>query len=98
LIGTFVLQRTITFVHAEELIRGLIHSDGCRLLARQPRHGRVYTYSRYCFKNRSRDIMRIFCDHLDLLEVDWTLTDAEQAQIARRDAVAKLDEFVGPKQ
>lgn len=41
--------------------------------------------------------MRIFCEHLDLLEIHWTLTDAEQAQIARRESVNALDEFVGPK-
>lgn len=90
-------QQPITFVHAEELIRGLIHSDGCRFVARQPRLGRIYCYSRYCFSNRSRDIMRIFCEHLDLLEIHWTLTDAEQAQIARRGSVNALDKFVGPK-
>ena len=41
--------------------------------------------------------MRIFCDHLDLLGIPWTLTGAEQAQIARREAVQALDKFVGPK-
>lgn len=90
-------QRRITFVHAEELIRGLIHSDGCRFVARKPRLGRVYCYSRYCFANRSRDIMRIFCEHLDVLEIHWTLSDPEQAQIAQRESVQALDEFVGPK-
>ena len=90
-------QRTIVFVHAEELIRGLIHSDGCRFVARQRGNGRIYCYSRYCFSNRSRDIMRIFCEHLDLLEVRWTLADPEQAQIARREAVEELDRFIGPK-
>jgi hypothetical protein len=90
-------QRTIAFVHAEELIRGLIHSDGCRFIANQRSGDRVYSYSRYSFKNRSRDIMEIFCDHLDLLEINWTLTDAEQAQIAQRESVRALDQFVGPK-
>jgi hypothetical protein len=90
-------QKPITFVHAEELIRGLIHSDGSRFVARQRRSGRVYCYSRYCFKNRSADIMRIFGEHLDLLEIRWTLTDPEQAQIARRESVQMLDGFVGPK-
>jgi hypothetical protein len=41
--------------------------------------------------------MRIFCEHLDLLEVRWTLADPEQAQIARREAVEELDRFIGPK-
>jgi hypothetical protein len=90
-------QKPITFVHAEELIRGLIHSDGSRFVARQRRSERVYCYSRYCFKNRSADIMRIFGEHLDLLEIRWTLTDSDQAQIARRESVQMLDCFVGPK-
>ncbi len=90
-------QRQIAYVHAEELIRGLIHSDGCRFVARQRRLGRIYCYSRYCFSNRSRDIMRIFCDHLDLLGIHWTLTDPEQAQIARRESVQSMDTFVGGK-
>jgi hypothetical protein len=41
--------------------------------------------------------MRIFCEHLDLLTVNWTLTDPEQAQVARRESVELLDRFVGPK-
>jgi hypothetical protein len=90
-------QKAITFVHAEEFVRGLIHSDGCRFVARQPKGGRVYCYSRYCFKNRSADIMQIFCEHLDVLEIQWTLSDPEQAQIARRASVKALDGFVGPK-
>jgi hypothetical protein len=90
-------QKEIAATHPRELIRGLIHSDGCRFVARQRRLGRIYPYSRYCFSNRSRAIMRIFCNHLDLLEIHWTLTDPEQAQIARREAVEALDEFVGPK-
>jgi hypothetical protein len=41
--------------------------------------------------------MRIFCEHLELVGVHWTMTDPEQAQIAGREAVQKLDEFVGPE-
>jgi hypothetical protein len=87
----------IAFVHAEELVRGLIHSDGCRFVANQRIGDRIYSYSRYCFSNRSADIMGIFCDHLDLLGVSWTLSDPEQAQIARNESVRVLDAFVGPK-
>jgi hypothetical protein len=90
-------QQTITASYPKELIRGLIHSDGCRFVARQRRLGRIYCYSRYSFSNKSRDIMRIFCDHLDLLGIHWTLTDPEQAQIARRESVQMLDAFVGAK-
>jgi hypothetical protein len=90
-------QRSITFVHAEELIRGLIHSDGSRFVARQRSERRVYCYPRYCFNNRSRDIMGIFCEHLSLLGVHWTLARPDQAQVARADSVALLDTVVGPK-
>jgi hypothetical protein len=59
--------------------------------------GRTYRYDRYCFSNRSRDIMRIFCNHLELLGIHWTQAGPEQAQIARREAVEALDQFVGLK-
>jgi hypothetical protein len=90
-------QRSITFTHAEELIRGLVHSDGSRYVARQRTNGRVYAYPRYSFKNKSTGIMQIFCDHLDLIGIGWTLTGPDQAQIARRDSVTALDAFVGAK-
>ncbi len=91
-------QRSITAHHAQRLLRGLIHSDGSRFVANQrsPR-GRVYSYPRYAFTNRSSDILRIFCDHLDLLEIGWTLTSRFDVQIARRTDVKRLDAFIGPK-
>jgi hypothetical protein len=94
-------QTKITRAWPEQLVRGLLHSDGCRFIARQRGgRGRVYRYSRYSFDNVSRDIIGICCKHLDLLGIDWTLVDHSgkfTVQIARRDAVARLDEFVGPK-
>jgi hypothetical protein len=90
-------QRPITFVHAEELVRGLIHSDGSRFIATQRSKRRTYRYPRYCFKNKSGDIMGIFCEHLSVIGVDWTLTRSDQAQVARSDSVALLDTLVGPK-
>ncbi len=91
-------QASITSQHPERLIRGLIHSDGCRFVARQSRNDRIYRYSRYCFANRSGDIIRILCKHLDMVGVAWTRSSLEQVQIARRDSVRRLDRFVGPKQ
>ena len=90
-------QLKITRRYPRDLVRGLIHSDGCRFVARQPKGDRFHVYARYCFKNRSADIMRIFCSHLDLLGINWTLSSWETAQIAQRESVARLDEFVGPK-
>ena len=78
-------------------IRGLIHSDGCRFLNRV-RHGeKVYVYPRYMFSNRSRQIHGIFAEHLDLLGIAWRWSNDHTISIARRDSVAKLDAFVGPK-
>jgi hypothetical protein len=90
-------QREITHDHPKQLIRGLLHSDGSRYVAVQRRHGREYRYVRYGFTNLSEDIKAIFCHHLDLLGIQWTRASSKNIAIARRSAVAKLDEFVGPK-
>jgi hypothetical protein len=90
-------QRRITAAHPQELVRGLIHSDGCRFVAAQRVGGKTYRYSRYSFSNRSDDIRAIFCAHLDLLGIGWTRPTAHQIAIDRRGEVAKLDAFVGPK-
>lgn len=90
-------QRRITAAHPRELVRGLIHSDGCRFVAAQRVGGKTYRYSRYSFSNRSDDIRAIFCAHLDLLGIGWTRPTAHQIAIDRRPEVVKLDVFVGPK-
>ena len=86
-----------THTEPEALIRGLIESDGCRCIARQRVGERIHTYERYSVSNRSADVRRIFCDHLDLLGIAWTRATREQIAIDRRSEVAKLDAFVGPK-
>jgi hypothetical protein len=65
-------QLEITAAYPRDLIRGLIHSDGCRFVARQRAHGKTYTYARYSFSNRSEDIKAIFCAHLDAVGIGWT--------------------------
>lgn len=90
-------QSDITSLHARELVRGLIHSDGSRYIARQVREGRMYAYPRYSFTNRSADILEIFRGHLRLLGIDATYSRQDNVQIARKDSVARLDRFVGSK-
>lgn len=90
-------QRRLTQRHPEALIRGLIESDGSRHLNRVRRRGRWYSYSRYTFSNRSDGIRAIFTEHLDLLGIAWRVDGPVNISIARREAVAALDEFVGPK-
>ncbi len=79
------------------LVRGLIHSDGCRVLNRAV--GTKYPpYPRYQFTNTSADIRRIFTDACDALGVEWRNSNATTISVARRSSVAILDSFVGPKQ
>jgi hypothetical protein len=90
-------QRPLVDRHPHELLRGLIQSDGWRGINRV-RHGeKTYQYPRYNFSNRSDDIRRIFCDACDLLRVEWREMNRWVISVARRDSVAQLDEFVGPK-
>jgi hypothetical protein len=95
-------QQALTGAHPRELLRGLIHSDGCRTINRfttKLPSGRVaeYEYPRYFFSNLSADIRRIFCDHCDLLGIRWTQSNPRNISISHRDSVARLDQFVGPK-
>jgi hypothetical protein len=94
-------QREMVGRDPRPLIRGLIHSDGCRAINWTERHvggtTKRYTYPRYFFSNVSADIRNIFTDALDLLEIAWTANNWNSISVARREAVAALDEFVGPK-
>ncbi|GAA0392343.1 hypothetical protein GCM10009530_49550 [Microbispora corallina] len=82
-------------------MRGLMHSDGYRGAnrVRRPVGGedKWYEYPRYLFKNESADILRLCGDALDRLGVDWRHNKRNEISVARRAAVARLDEFVGPK-
>ena len=77
----------------EEFIRGLIDSDGCRMVA----NDRGVRSVHYHFSNRSDDIRGIFCAALDALGIPWTRPSKYINAIYRKAAVARLDEFVGPK-
>lgn len=94
-------QRQIVDEYTQEFVRGLIHSDGCRGANRVrrtlPDGDRWYEYPRYFFTNASDDIRQLFTDALDRLGIAWTQSNARVISVARREAVARLDEFVGPK-
>jgi hypothetical protein len=90
-------QRQIVDRHPHELLRGLVHSDGCRFTNTIRYRDRTYAYPRYTFSNRSDDIRAIFCDACDLLGVEWRVMNRWNISVARRASVARLDEFVGPK-
>jgi hypothetical protein len=90
-------QQDLVAEHPWPLIRGLIHSDGCRAINRVVVRGTAYRYPRYFFSNESRDILAIMGDALDRVGVAWRYNRPNCISIARRDAVAAMDARVGPK-
>jgi hypothetical protein len=90
-------QAALVKGHPRDLLRGLIHSDGCRFTNTVRHEHRTYEYPRYNFTNRSDDIRRIFCGACDLLGIEWRVMNRWNISVARRASVARLDEFVGPK-
>ena len=94
-------QSAIVHKYPAEFVKGLFHSDGCRSTNRVHRKlangERCYAYPRYLFSNKSADILRLCGETLDELEVAWRFSRPDTISVARREAVARLDEFVGPK-
>jgi hypothetical protein len=95
-------QRELTQAHPAALVRGLIHSDGCRTINRfktKLPSGRTaeYEYPRYFFSNLSSDIRDIFCEHCELLGVRWTQSNSRNISVSHKKSVAILEEVVGPK-
>ncbi|MBF9070912.1 RNA polymerase sigma factor sigma-70 region 4 domain-containing protein [Streptacidiphilus fuscans] len=94
-------QREIVDEHPWELIRGLVHSDGCRITNWTTRRGKRYEYPRYFFTNVSDDIRRIYTDALDRVGIAWKETRRGSTpyniSVARRESVQVMDVHVGPK-
>jgi hypothetical protein len=82
----------------EAFLRGLIQTDGWRGLNRVHVKGRDYAYPRYQFSNRSDDIRGLFTEVCDLIDVEWCRWGRWHISVARRESVARLDEFIGPKE
>jgi hypothetical protein len=94
-------QQRIVDVHPGPFLRGLIHSDGCRIV--NWTHRRIggelrrYEYPRYFFTNKSVDILGLCCAALDELGIAYRKPRWDHVSVARREAVAALDVWVGPK-
>ncbi|MGX9792930.1 helix-turn-helix domain-containing protein [Mycobacterium sp. MMS18-G62] len=86
-------QQALVDQATEEFVLGLIHSDGCRVVA----NDRGVRSIRYHFSNRSEDIIGLFTAALDALNIPWTRSTKYIVSIYRKAATARLDEFVGPK-
>ncbi|WP_425247120.1 helix-turn-helix domain-containing protein [Streptomyces sp. NEAU-NA10] len=98
-------QQAIVDAHPWEFIRGLIHSDGCRITNWTTRvvagERKRYEYPRYFFTNVSDDIRRLYTDTLDQLGIEWTRCTRNgnpyNISVAKKASVALLDTHVGPK-
>jgi hypothetical protein len=86
-------QQMLVAKATEEFVLGLIHSDGCRVVA----NDRGVKSIRYHFSNRSEDILGLFTAALDALKITWTRSDWHTISIYRKAATTRLDTFVGPK-
>jgi hypothetical protein len=94
-------QREVVEAFPADFLRGLFHSDGCRarnwtrrLVAGEMKR---YDYPRWQFTNNSDDIRALCCWALDLVGVPWRPSYWTTISVSRREAVARLDELIGPK-
>jgi hypothetical protein len=94
-------QRNIVEQFPADFLRGLFHSDGCRvnnwatrMVAGQKKR---YEYPRWQFVNESADIMRWCGETLDLLGIPWRQTTRRTLSVSKREAVARVDALIGLK-
>lgn len=74
------------------LLRGLIHSDGCRFVNRTGR----YEYPSYAFCQVSHDIRGIFTSACDLVGIQYR-DHGRSVRMNRRATVALMDRHIGGK-
>lgn len=90
-------QQQIVDEHPKPFVRGLFHSDGCRVVNHVTVRGKRYAYPRYFFSNESADIMALCAAALDRIGAQWRLNRRNSLSVARASSVALLDTFIGPK-
>lgn len=94
-------QRGIVEAHPADFLRGLLHSDGCRVNNWATRvvggEKKRYDYPRWQFVNVSEDILGFCTDALDLLDIPWRRSRWNCISVSTRAGVARLDDLVGPK-
>ncbi len=94
-------QWTIVREHPADFLRGLFHSDGCRVRnwATRPVAGELkrYDYPRWQFTNHSAEIRGWCCEALDLVGVPWRASNWKTISVSTRAGVARLDELIGLK-
>lgn len=94
-------QWRIVEQHPAAFLRGLFHSDGCRVDNWASRmvagEKKRYEYGRWQFTNESVEIMAWCSKALDLVGVPWRQTTPRKLSVSRREGVAMLDELIGRK-
>jgi hypothetical protein len=94
-------QEEVVAAHPWDFLRGLLHSDGCRVRNWATRvvagERRRYEYPRWQFTNESEDIMRLCAWALDLVGVPWRRSSRKTLSVSTRAGVRLLDERVGLK-
>jgi hypothetical protein len=94
-------QQQIVRREPGRFLRGLFHSDGCRVRNWTVRvvggESKRYEYPRYFFSNKSEDILALCTWALDLLDIAWRQPRKDLISVARREAVAVMEDIVGPK-
>ena len=94
-------QREVVVAHPADFLRGLFHSDGCRvnnwatrLVAGQRKR---YDYPRWQFTNSSAEIMTWCGEALDRAGIAWRQSSWKTLSVSGRDDVQRLDALIGPK-
>lgn len=92
-------QRAIVEPHPAPFLRGLFHSDGCRVRNWATRtvagEKKWYDYPRWQFSNNSADIRGLCCWALDLVDIAWRQSNRTMISVSTRAGVARLDEPIG---
>jgi hypothetical protein len=86
-------QHALVSRHPKPLLRGLIHSDGCRAINTG---SGGWVNPRYLFTNTSEDIRLIFVSACESLGLRTTFAP-KTVYVSRKADVARMDEFIGPK-
>lgn len=86
-------QLRIVTAHPEPFLRGLIHSDGTRIIATERKGRWIRRAPRYGFSNRSEDILQLFAAACCLVGVHFTRSGPTQIAVYSKDSVA----LIGPK-
>jgi hypothetical protein len=93
-------QETVS-AHPGPFLRGLFHSDGCRVNNWATRvvagEKKRYEYGRWQFVNHSDDIRDLCTWALELVGIPWRQSSWRTISVSRREAVAALDALIGPK-